>query len=115
VTSARSADVDGFAALLGHVIPRRWVPVRPGGHAWTRSARLRSGSGFFRYIAAGPGAGAHQAHRRAMGSWTGRVSAWPAPTGLCRMERPVSRRPAPLLARRYGPAARLRRAARRLE
>ena len=39
--SARAADGDGFAALLGRGLPRRRLPLRPRHHAGARAERLR--------------------------------------------------------------------------
>ena len=38
--SARAADGDGFAALLGRGLPRRRLPLRPRHHAGARAERL---------------------------------------------------------------------------
>ena len=43
--SARAADGDGFAALLGRGLPRRRIPLRSRHHARPRSERLRSRRG----------------------------------------------------------------------
>ena len=42
VASARAADGDGFAALLGDLVPRRRVPLRSLRDAGARGQRLRS-------------------------------------------------------------------------
>ena len=42
LASARVADGDGFAALLGHVVPCRRLPLRSRRDARARAARLRS-------------------------------------------------------------------------
>ncbi len=110
VASARRADGDGFAALLGDRVQHRRLPLRPRRDARPRGARLRSRRGLFRRVAAGPGARAAQADHRAVGSRPRRLSARPPPAWFRRVERPLSRHRAALLARRPGPAAGARRA-----
>ena len=56
--SARAADGDGFAALLGRGLSRRRLPLRSRHHARPRSERLRSRRGLLRGDPAGSGAGA---------------------------------------------------------
>jgi isoamylase len=63
---------------------------------------------------AGPGAVARQAHRRTLGHRPGRLPARRLPRALPRMERPLPRRRAAVLARRSGPGARPRRTHHRL-
>ena len=79
--------VDGFRFDLG-------VDAR------ARAARLRSGLGLLRCAAPGSGALARQADLRAVGHRSRRLPARPPSAGLRRMERPLSRRRPPVLARR---------------
>ena len=107
--AARAADGDGFAALLGHLLPCRWLPFRPRRHPRPRGARFRSRLRLLRRHPPGPGAVAGKADLRAVGHRPGRLPARQPSAGLRRMERPVSRRHPPLLARRRGPALGFRR------
>ncbi len=88
-------------AALGAELPRRRLPLRPGQHPQPQPQR-RAGA----QSAAGrddrrrSAAGRHQDHRRSLGrrrGLSGRLVRQPALGG---MERPLSRRRAPLLARR---------------
>ena len=54
VASARAADGDGFAALLGDVVPCRRLPLRSRRHAGPRGRRLRSRFRLLRRAAPGP-------------------------------------------------------------
>ena len=53
VECARAADGDGFAALLGHAVPRRRLPLRPRRDARARAARFRSRRRLLRRAAPG--------------------------------------------------------------
>ena len=55
--SARAADGDGFAALLGRGLPRRRLPLRSRDHAGARAERLRPQCVLPDRDPAGPGAG----------------------------------------------------------
>lgn len=100
VASARAADGDGCAALLGQRLPHRRLPLRPGRDAGTRGARLRSRLGVLRCRAARPGARHRQDDRRAVGCRARRLPARQPSARLRRMERPLPRRRPALLARR---------------
>ena len=91
VASARAADGDGLAALLGDLVPRRRVPLRSLRDARPRAERLRSGRRLLRRAAPGSGARRREADRRAVGHRSGRLSARQPSARLCRMERPVPR------------------------
>ena len=73
--SARAADGDGFAALLGRGLPCRRLPLRPRHHARRadRTASIRNAA-FFDRDPAGSGAGHRQADRRAVGRRPRRLS-----------------------------------------
>lgn len=114
VAPARAADGDGFAALLVERVQRRRLSLRSLRDARPRGGRLRSGRGLFRRAASGPRARHAQADRRAVGCRPGRLSARPPSGRLRRVERPLSRHRAALLARRRRHAAGARRAARGL-
>lgn len=114
VASARAADGDGLAALLGDRIQHRRLSFRSRRDARPRGSRLRSRRGLLRCAAAGSRARAAQADHRTVGRRARRLSARPPSRRLRRMERPLSRHRAALLARRCGPAPRARRAARGL-
>ena len=102
--SARTADGDGFAPLLGGVLPCRRVPFRP-----RPDPLARTPSGFDRNAAfldrdpAGPGAGPGQAHRRTLGSSAPAATRSAASRPIFRMERPLPQRDAALLVRRRQP------------
>ena len=64
--SARVADGDGFAALLGRGVSHRRLPLRPGQHARPH-AGVRSARRVLRRDPPGSGAGQRQADRRAVG------------------------------------------------
>ena len=94
--------VDGFRFDLGVTLGRE-------DHGFDQR------SGFFDAIRQDPVLAQDQTDLRAMGPRAGRLPARPASAGLRRMERPLPRRRAPLLAGRWRPACRLRRPPRRLE
>ena len=64
--SVAAAD-HGLAALLGHRVPRRRLPLRPRQRAGARALRRRPAVGVLRHHPPGPGPLAGQAHRRAVG------------------------------------------------
>ena len=66
--SERAAADHGLAALLGHRVPRRRLPLRPRLGARARALRRRPPLGVLRRHPPGPGALAGQADRRAVGS-----------------------------------------------
>ena len=71
--SARAADGDGFAALLGRDLPRRRLPLRSRQHARARGRRLRPRRRVLRRDPPGPRARRQQADRRALGHRAGRL------------------------------------------
>ena len=82
-------------------VPRRRLPVRPGRRARPRpERRLRPQPPVPRGPADRPGAVPGQAHRRAVGRRHPRLAHRPVPAALRRVERPVPRLGAHLLARR---------------
>ena len=90
VASARAADGDGFAALLGRTRFtstdfRFDLGVDAGARVRTASMPAR----LLRCAAPGPGAGAREADRRTVGRRTWRLSARRSSAGLRRMERPL--------------------------
>ena len=88
--SARAADGDGFAALLGRGVPRRRLPLR------SRHARSAAAPAFdpqravLRRRAAGPGARQRQDDRRAVGHRPRRLSGRRLSDRLVGMERHLS-------------------------
>ena len=110
----RPAPRDGLqdgarlAALLGERVPRRRLPVRPRGGARPRpERRLRPQPPVPRRAAHRPGAVPGQAHRRAVGRRHPRLAHRPVPAAVHRVERPLPRLGAHLLARRpQGPGRR---------
>ncbi len=111
---AGAADGHGFVALLGAGDARGRFPFRSRGHGGTRTGRIRQPFGFSRRGAPGSGAVHGQAHRRAVGCRRGRLPAGRLPFRLGGMERPLSRRRAPLLEGRRRPDRRARLAYHRL-
>ena len=103
--SARAADGDGFAALLGRSVPRRRLPLRSRDHARPH-AGVRSARAVLRRHPAGSGARQRQADRRAVGHRARRLPGRRLPARLVGMERRLSQDAAPLLARRRQPARR---------
>ncbi len=112
---ARPAAGDGLPALLGRGDARRRLPLRPRDDARARASRLRPRQRLFRRDPTGSGAEPGQADRRALGRRAGRLSGRRLPARLRRVERPLSRLRAPLLAGRRGNPARARRPPDRLE
>ena len=97
VPSARAADGDGFAALLGRGDACRRLPLRPDLGPGARPVRLRLRLGLPRRRAPGPGAVAGQADRRALGPGRRRLSGRRLPARLVGVERQVPRHHAALL------------------
>ena len=104
---------DGQPALLGDRDARRRLPLRPGAGARPRDRQLRSVGRVLRRHPPGSDPVAREADRRAVGSRRARLPGRPLPGRLVGVERALSRRRAPLLARRSRPAARARHARRR--
>ena len=110
----RPAPRDGLqdgarlAAVLGERVPRRRLPVRPRGRARTRTERrLRPQPPVPRRAAHRPGPVPRQAHRGALGRRHPRLAHRSVPAAVHRVERPVPRLGAHLLARRpQGPVGR---------
>ena len=96
----RAAADHGLAALLGHGVPRRRLPLRPGLGAGARALRRRPPVGVLRRHPPGPGALAGQADRRAVGSRARRLPGRQLPGALDGVERPLPRHDARRLARR---------------
>ena len=69
----RPAADHGLAALLGHRVPRRRLPLRPRQRAGARALRRRPPARVLRHDPPGPGALAGQADRRAVGRRPGRL------------------------------------------
>src|SRR6185437_1749110 len=99
LASTRAATRDGFAALLGDRVPRRRLPLRPWRDARSRRLRLRPRLRLLRCDPAGSCALAGEADLRAVGSRARWLPARRASAALRRMERPLPRRSAALLAR----------------
>ena len=98
---SRGAHPDpGLPALLGDGDARGWVPVRPRLHPRTGLAGASDGEPpADRAHHRGPRAAGHQAHRRGLGRG-GRLPGGQLPRpSLVRVERPLPRRRAPVLAR----------------
>ena len=89
--SARAADGDGFAALLGRGVPRRRLPLRPRHRARPRIRPVRPERRLLRRRPPGPGPAARQADRRAVGSRPQRLPGRQLPARLGRVERPLPR------------------------
>ena len=81
-------------------LPCRRLPLRPRHGSGARGAWLRPERRVLRRDPAGPGPGPGQADRRALGYRAGRLSAGGLSASVPRMERPVPRRRAAVLARR---------------
>ena len=113
--SARAAAGHGLAPPLGRGHARRRLPVRSRLDARPRGPRLRPGQRLLRCHPPGRGAAHGQADRRALGHRPGRLPAGRLSARLGRVERPLPRQRAPLLAGRRGHAAGARLAADRLE
>ncbi len=107
----RAAAHHGLAALLRDRVPRRRVPLRPRGRARPRVPRGRPAVGVLRHHLPGPDPVAGEADRRAVGHRRGRLPGRQLSRALDRVERPVPRRRARLLAR-SGPHRRLHRSLR---
>jgi len=101
--SARAADGDGFAAVLGRGLPCRRLSFRPRHHASARAERLRPQRGVPDRRTAGSGAGDGEDGRRTLGSRHGRLPGRRVSVAMVGMERPLSQRDAPLLERRRQP------------
>ena len=95
----RAAADHGLAALLGHRVPRRRLPLRPRLGARARALRRRPALGVLRRDPPGPGALAGQADRRALGPRPGRLPGRQLPGALDGVERPLPRHDARRLAR----------------
>ena len=95
----RAAADHGLAALLGHRLPRRRLPLRPRERAGPRALRRRPPERVLRHDPPGPGAVAGQAHRRAVGRRPGRLPGRQLPGPVDGVERHLPRRDARLLAR----------------
>ena len=104
----------GLAALLGHRVPRRRVPLRPGQRPGPRALRRRPPVGVLRHDPPGPRPVAGQAHRRALGRRARRLPGRQLPRAVVGVERHLPRRHARLLAW-AGRRRRLRRAPGRLQ
>ena len=96
----RAAADHGLAALLGHRVPRRRLPLRPRLGAGARALRRRPAVGVLRRHPPGSGALAGEADRRAVGSRPGRLPGRQLPRAVDGVERPLPRHDARLLARR---------------
>ena len=105
--SQRAPPDHGLAALLGHRLPRRRLPLRSGLGAGARAVRRRPALRLLRRDPPGPNPVAGQADRRALGSRPGRVPGRQLPGALDRVERPLPRHDARRLAR-SGQRGRLR-------
>ena len=108
--SERAAADHGLAALLGHRVPRRRLPLRPRLGARARALRRRPALGVLRRHPPGPGALAGEADRRAVGPRPGRLPGRQLPGALDGVERHLPRHDARLLARRRRTSRRSRRA-----
>ena len=94
----RVAADHGLAALLGHRMPRRRLPLRPGQRAGPRAVRRRPAVGVLRRDPPGPGALAGEADRRALGRGPGRLPGRQLPGAVVGVERHLPRCGARLLA-----------------
>ena len=102
--SARAADGDGFAALLGRGLPRRRFPLRSRHHAGARAERLRPQQPrSSTAIRQDPVLATREAGRRAVGPRHRRLSGRRVSVAMVGMERPLSQRDAALLERRRQP------------
>ena len=108
--SERAAADHGLAALLGHRLPRRRLPLRPRLGARARALRRRPAVGVLRRHPPGPGALAGEADRRAVGPRARRLPGRQLPGALDGVERHLPRHDARLLAGRGERRARSRRA-----
>ena len=97
---ARHSDGDRQPALLGAGDARRRFQIRSRHDPRARAERLRQSQRLPEGLLAGSGARRRQADRRAVGLRPRRLSGRRVPAGLGRVERPVSRHGARLLARR---------------
>ena len=95
----RAAADHGLAALLGHRVPRRRLPLRPRLGARARALRRRPPLGVLRRDPPGSGALAGQADRRAVGPRPRRLPGRQLPGPLDGVERPLPRHDARRLAR----------------
>ena len=98
VPAGAAAD-PGLAALLGHRDARRRLPLRPDAGADPHRPPRRPGRALHLRDRPGPGAAAREADRRAVGRQHGRLPGRPVPAAVVRVERPVPRHGARLLAR----------------
>ena len=96
----RAAADHGLAALLGHRVPRRRLPLRPRLGAGARALRRRPPVGVLRHHPPGPGPLPGQADRRAVGRRPGRLPGRQLPGAVVGVERHLPRHDARLLARR---------------
>ncbi len=99
-SSGRHAHGARGAEALDDFRRRRRLPLRSGGRARAARRRLRCAGADFLGDRRGPDAQPGQADRRTLGRRPGRLSPGRVPRELGRMERPLPRRGAPLLARR---------------
>ena len=97
--SERAAADHGLAALLGHGVPRRRLPLRSRLGARARALRRRPPLGVLRRHPPGPGALAGEADRRALGSRPRRLPGRQLPGAVDGVERHLPRHDARLLAR----------------
>ena len=95
----RAADDHGLAALLGHGVPRRRLPLRPRQRARPRALRRRPAERVLRHDPPGPDPLPGQADRRAVGRRAGRLPGRQLPRPVVGVERDLPRHDARLLAR----------------
>ena len=88
----RAAADHGLAALLGHRVPRRRLPLRPGQRAGARALRRRPPVGVLRHDPPGPRPLPGQAHRRAVGRRARRLPGRQLPRAVVGVERHLPRR-----------------------
>ena len=111
----RAGGHPGLVALFRRGVPHRRFPLRSRDRARARSLGIQLQLAVLRDGGRGSGAGLREAHRRALGRGPGRLPARQFSAGLERVERPLPRHHARVLARRPAHAGRLRRALRRFE
>src|SRR4029453_13911257 len=105
----------GLAALLGRGDARRRLPLRPGQRPGPQLPRGRPAVGLLRPDPPGPGGEPGEADRRALGRGRGRLPGRQLPGAVDRVERPLPRHHARLLARRPHRGGRHRLPAHRLQ
>ena len=111
----RARDGARLPALLDRRDAGGRLPLRPRDRGRPRSRRLQPQRAVLRRAALRPGAGLREADRRAVGRGPGRLPARSLSVRLVRVERPLSRHHARVLARRPRARGRVRRALCRLE